>query len=59
MEGDSSVQVRAIREIKYAKMQERLIPMRNAANSRTGTRGAKARKELVAFEKALAETQSR
>jgi hypothetical protein len=59
MEDDSRTQIRAIREIKYTRLQERLIPIRNAANSRTGTRGAKARKDLVAFEKELAETQSR
>ena len=50
MDGDSKAQIKAFREIKQARLQERLDQMRKAANLRSGARGFKARKELAVFE---------
>ncbi|KAJ4389997.1 hypothetical protein N0V93_007470 [Gnomoniopsis smithogilvyi] len=50
--------VQALRRIRYDRMQKRLFVLDKMARLRSGARGMAARKELLAFEKELAELKT-
>lgn len=49
--------VRSWRQVRHDRMQKRLFVLDKMARLRSGARGSQARKELIAFEKELAEFQ--
>jgi hypothetical protein len=59
MDGDSKTQIKAFREIKHARLKQRLDQMQKSANLRSGARGFKARKELAIFEEQVQKASSR
>lgn len=56
LDGEGGVKAgRAVRLVRYERMQKRWFELDKMARLRSGTRGMAARKELLAFEKELAE----
>lgn len=53
--GDGVKTVRALRKVQHERMQKRLFILDKMARLRSGARGVAARKELVVFEKEIAE----
>lgn len=53
--GDGIRAVRALRSVRYERMQKQLFVLDKMARLRSGARGMAARKELLAFEKDMAE----
>lgn len=49
--------VRSLRRVHHERMQKRLFVLNKMARLRSGARGSQARKELIAFEKEVAEFQ--
>lgn len=56
--GDGVTAVRALRSVRYERMQKRWFQLDKMARLRSGTRGMAARKELLAFEKEIGEFKS-
>lgn len=56
--GDGVTAVRALRSVRYERMQKQWFQLDKMARLRSGTRGMAARKELLAFEKEIAEFKS-
>lgn len=48
--------VKALRKVKHERLQKQLFVVDKNARLRSGTRGMQARKELIAFEKVVAES---
>lgn len=61
MEGndDPASQIKAWRQINYERKKEDLLRAQKSVNMRSGSRGFKARKELVQVEEAVAEAKDR
>lgn len=57
--GDGIKAVRALQKVRHGRMQKRLFVLDKMARLRSGARGVAARKELIAFEKEVAEFQTR
>ncbi|KAL6881147.1 P-loop containing nucleoside triphosphate hydrolase protein [Trichoderma novae-zelandiae] len=55
---DPHAPIRALRSLKHEKLQKRLLLVDKEARLRSGARGLQARKALVAFEKAVADSQA-
>ncbi|KAL7922286.1 P-loop containing nucleoside triphosphate hydrolase protein [Trichoderma austrokoningii] len=55
---DPYAPVRALRGLKHEKLQKRLFLVDKEARLRSGARGLRARKALVAFEKVVADSQA-
>ncbi|KAH6895558.1 P-loop containing nucleoside triphosphate hydrolase protein [Thelonectria olida] len=55
---DSYAPVRALRELKHHRHQQRLFRLDKDARLRSGARGLQARKALVAYEKVVAESSA-
>lgn len=55
---DPYAPVRALRNLKHGKLQQRLFLVDKEARLRSGARGLQARKALVAFEKIVADSQA-
>lgn len=56
LDADNGIRaVRAVRSVRYERMQKRWFELDKMARLRSGTRGMAARKELLAFEKEMAE----
>ncbi|KAI5463410.1 P-loop containing nucleoside triphosphate hydrolase protein [Mariannaea sp. PMI_226] len=55
---DSYAPVRALRQLKHHRHQQRLFRLDKDARLRSGARGLQARKALVAFEKVVAESSA-
>lgn len=53
--GDGITAVRALRSVRYERMKKQWFELDKMARLRSGTRGMAARKELLAFEKEIAE----
>lgn len=53
---DGTTAARALRRVRHERMQKRLFLLDKMARLRSGARGFAARKELVAFEKEVAES---
>ena len=51
--------LRALRKVHHERMQKRLFILDKDARLRSGTRGLQARKALVEYEKAVAESAAR
>jgi len=51
--------LRALRKVRHERMQRRLFILDKEARLRSGTRGLQARKALVEYEKAVAESAAR
>lgn len=49
---------RSLRQVRHERMQKRLFVLDKMARLRSGARGMQARKELIAFEKEVAEVQT-
>lgn len=49
---------RSLRQVRHERMQKRLFVLDKMARLRSGARGMQARKELIAFEKKVAEFQA-
>lgn len=56
--GDGIKAVRALRSVRHERMQKRLFVLDKMARLRSGARGMAARKELIAFEKEIAESKT-
>lgn len=56
---DPLAAVRALRTLKHERLQKRLFRLDKDARLRSGARGFAARKTLVAFEKVVAESETR
>lgn len=56
--GDGIRAVRALRSVRYERMQKKLFVLDKMARLRSGARGMAARKELLAFEKDMAEFET-
>lgn len=55
---DSYAPVRALRQLKHNRHQQRLFRLDKDARLRSGARGMQARKALVAYEKVVAESNA-
>lgn len=53
------LQIRAFRRLHYSRMRRQLAELRKNATLRSGSRGSQARKDLLAFEKRVAEAEER
>lgn len=53
--GDEIKAVKALRQVHHERMQKRLFVLDKMARLRSGARGMAARKELIAFEKEIAD----
>lgn len=53
---DSIKTVNSLRRVRHERMQKRLFVLDKMARLRSGARGMAARKELIAFEKQVAES---
>lgn len=52
---DVIAQVRRYRQMRYNRLNRDLLEVQNNAYRRSGARGSQARKDLIAFEKEVAE----
>lgn len=50
--------VRSLRKVKHERLQKQLFVIDKMARLRSGARGSQARKELIAFEKVVAESEA-
>ncbi|KAL8830870.1 MAG: hypothetical protein Q9191_001195 [Dirinaria sp. TL-2023a] len=57
--GEEWVRIRSYRRLQYTHMQRELAELEKNAALRSGARGSQARKELLAFEKQVAEAKRR
>ncbi|MCJ1422654.1 hypothetical protein MMC29_000534 [Sticta canariensis] len=55
--GNVRGQLRRYRQLRYDRLKNQLLGVQNNASLKSGARGMQARKELIAFEKELAESQ--
>ncbi len=56
---DSYGPLRALRKVRHERLQQELFILDKNARLRSGARGLQARKALTAFEKTVAESESR
>lgn len=54
--GDVRAQIRRYRQLRYNRLENQLLEVQNNASLKSGSRGMQARKELIAFEKEVAES---
>lgn len=57
--GEEWAQIRSYRQLQYTRMEKKLAELQKNAALRSGARGSQARKELLAFEKEVAEAKKR
>lgn len=53
---DVRAQIRRYRQLRYDRLENQLLEVQNNASLKSGARGMQARKELIAFEKEVAES---
>ena len=56
---DDLGRLRAYRRFKHEQLQEQYLDVEKNARLRSGARGSQARKDLISFEKRLAESENR
>lgn len=54
---DERTQIRRYRQLRHDRLKNQLLEVQNNASLRSGARGMQARKELIEFEKEVAESQ--
>lgn len=55
--GDVRGQLRRFRQLRYNRLKNKSLEIQNNASLKSGARGMQARKELIAFEKEVTESQ--
>lgn len=54
---DERAQIRRYRQLRHNRLRTQLLEVQNNASLKSGARGMQARKELIEFEKEVAESQ--